>query len=312
MKTTTETKSGNLARRVLKWIAIVVPVLLVVAYLAVGAVAAETLTRPKRDFSVQENPATFNLAYQDVRFPSRSGDAQIAGWFIPREESKRAIVLVHGKDCSRTSEFYGEFTDFAAALNRGGFSVLMIDLRGHGQSSDAHFSFGLNERRDVEGAVDWLKSQGFQPGSIGVLGVSLGAASSIGATADDPDIGALVEDSGFASICPIIQNQWNNASGLPDVFLPPSLFMVQFRFGYDLCASRPVDEIGRIAPRAVLIIHSTSDALVPIANATQLKAAAPFAETWIVTGPEHARIYNSDPATYNQKVIDFFDRNLKK
>jgi uncharacterized protein len=299
-------------KKILKWVAIIVPTLCVVVYLAVGTIAAETLTTPKRDFSDHENLATLNLAYQDVRFPSRSGDAQIAGWFIPREASKRAIVLVHGKDCSRTSEFYGEFPDFAAALNRGDFSVLMIDLRGHGQSSDAHFSFGLNERRDVEGAVDWLKAQGFQPGSIGALGVSLGAASSIGATADDSDLGALVEDSGFASICPIIQSHWSNAGGLPDMFFPLTLTMVQFKFGYDICASRPVDEIGRIAPRPVLIIHSTSDVLVPIANATQLKAAAPFAETWIVTGPEHARIYNSDPATYNQKVIDFFDRNLKK
>ena len=64
-------------------------------------------------------------------------------------------------------------------------------------------------------------------------------------------------------------------------------------------------------PRSVLIIHSTSDVLVPVANAQQLKVAAPFAETWIVTGPEHARIYNSDPAAYSQKVADFFDRSLK-
>ena len=308
----TQARARDRARRILKWVMVVIPLLCVSAYLAVGAISAETLTKPRRDFSTGDTPSRFNLAYQDVRFPARGGDAEIAGWFIPRDGSKRALVLVHGKDCSRTSEFHGKFSDLAAALQRGGFSILMIDLRGHGQSSDAHYSFGLNERRDVEGAVDWLRSQGFQPESVGVLGVSLGAASSIGAVADEPSIGALVEDSGFASICPIIQQQWSSASGLPDIFLPPTLFAVRLMFGYDLCASRPVDEIGRIAPRPVLIIHSTSDALVPVANAMQLKAAAPFAETWIVTGSEHARIYNSDPATYSQKVIDFFERNLKK
>jgi fermentation-respiration switch protein FrsA (DUF1100 family) len=140
----------------------------------------------------------------------------------------------------------------------------------------------------------------------------LGASVSIGAVADDPNIGALVEDSGFASWCPIVQLHWSEATGLPDIFLPSTLFAVRMLYGYDICSARPVDEIGRIAPRPVLIIHSTSDVLVPIANAMQLKAAAPHAETWIVTGPEHARSYNTDPPTYNQLVIDFFDRSLKK
>jgi len=247
MKTTTENKSGNWAWRVLKWLAIIVPILLVVIYLGVGAVVATNLSTPKRDFSPDKLVSMQSLTYQDVRFPSRGSDAQIAGWFMPNSNSNRAVILVHGKDVSRAAEFAGKFIDLGTALERGGFNVLMIDLRGHGQSSDAQFSFGLNERRDVEGAVDWLKGQGFKSGSIGVLGVSLGAASSIGATADDTDIGALVEDSGFASFCPILQAQWGNASGLPDIFLPSSLFMNRVMYGYDLCASRPVDEIGRIA-----------------------------------------------------------------
>jgi fermentation-respiration switch protein FrsA (DUF1100 family) len=311
MKTITEHKPGALARRTFKWLAVIVPILLSGGYLGVGTIAASSLTTPKRDFTTAKTPTSFNLAFEDVRFPARGGDVQIAGWFIPNAGSRRAVILVHGKDQSRTSEFAGTFVDLAAELTRRGFAVLMIDLRGHGQSGDAHYSFGLNERRDVEGAADWLKSRGFQPGSIGVLGVSLGAGSSIGAAADDPDIGALVEDSGYASICPIIQAQWGNASGLPDIFLPSTLFMIRVMYGYDLCTSRPVDEIGRIAPRAVLIIHSTSDVLVPESNAEQLKAAAPFAEASIATGPEHARSYNADPMTYSKKAVDFFNQNLK-
>ena len=312
MKTKMESSPRGKLRRVLKWLAIIVPLLLLLGYLAIGTVAAASLTTPKRDFTTSKTPASLNLTYEDVRFPARGGDLQIAAWFIPNSGGRRAVILVHGKDQSRTSEFAGTFVDLAAALVRSGFSVLMIDLRGHGQSGDAHFSFGLNERRDVEGAADWLKSRGFQPGSIGTLGVSLGAASSIGAAADDPDIGALVEDSGFADWCPIVQLHWREVSGLPDILLPPTLFSVRLLYGYDICDSRPFLEIGRVAPRSVLIIHSTGDVLVPVAEAQKLKAAAPFAETWILTGLEHARIYNSDPAAYSQKVTDFFDRSLKK
>ena len=312
---TTRTEPGTAWRKpvltIPKWIAIVVPILFVISYLAVGIVAAETWTTPKRDFYPDNNPAARNLEYQDVRFPARGGDAQIAGWYIPHAASQRAIVLVHGKDSSRTIEFAGDFVDLAATLHQAGFAVLMIDMRGHGQSSDAHFSFGLNERRDVIGAADWLAGQGFQPGSIGVLGVSLGASVSIGAVADDPNIGALVEDSGFAAWCPVVQLHWGESTGLPGIFQTSTMFATRLLYGYDLCSARPVDEIGRIAPRPVLIIHSTSDVLVPFDHATQLIAAAPHAETWLVTGPEHARSYNTDPPTYNQLVIDFFDRGLK-
>lgn len=315
MSTITQTRTLAIRRtragRILMWAAIAVVLLLVSAYLTIGAVIANNLTVPVRNFALDKTPATLALAYQDVRFPARGGDVEIAGWYIPAEGSRRAVILVHGKDGSRTTEFNGQFIHLAKAFHERNFAVLMIDLRGHGQSGEGRFGFGLNERRDVEGAVDWLKGQGFQAGSMGVLGVSLGAASSIGAAADEPDIGALVEDSGYAAIYPIIKQQWNNVTGLPDFLLPAGLLMHRVLFGFDIGESSPVDEIGRIAPRPVLIIHGSADSLVPVSHAEQLKAAAPSAEIWIVPGVEHAGAYNADPETYTEKVIGFFNRHLK-
>ncbi len=296
----------------LAWIGVVVVLLAALVYFGVGAVVANSLTTPVRDFSLARTPAHLGLSYQNVSFPARADGLPIAAWYIPHEGSNRAVLLVHGRNCSRTSELGGALVDLAAALQRGGFNVLMIDLRGHGQSGDAHYSFGINERRDVEGAVDWLRGQGFGAGSIGVMGISLGAASAIGAAAEEPAIGAVAEDSGFAAFCPILQAQWGSASGLPDFFLPSALLMTRVLFGYDLCSARPVDEIGRIAPRPLLILHSTDDQLVPVRNVDQLKAAAPWAQTRIVSGPEHARSYNADPAGYSQVVIDFFDKGLER
>ena len=133
---------------------------------------------------------------------------EIAGWFIPSGRSRRVIVLVHGKDANRTRELDrdlsddvpGEFPDLAVGLSRRGFAVLMIDLRGHGQSGHARFGFGHTERRDVRGAVDWLVARGFCPGRIGVLGISMGAAAGIGAASEDDRIGAFVADSSFAEL----------------------------------------------------------------------------------------------------------------
>jgi pimeloyl-ACP methyl ester carboxylesterase len=305
----TSTQPRSRTRRALARFAVGLAAVLLIAYLGISALAANILTTPRRVLGGR-TPAALNLAFDDVSFPARGGDVRIAGWFIP-QQSSRAIVLVHGKDSSRADEFQGHFVDLAAALHARGFAVLMIDMRGHGRSGDAHFSFGLDERRDVEGAVDWLKTQGFRPGSIGVLGVSMGAASSIGAVADDPDIGALVEDSSYAAIYPIIQEQWRGASGLPEFFLPSTLLIGQLLFGHDIIAANPVDEVGRIAPRPLLIVHGTADRLIPIAHAEQLKAAAPAAELWVVAGAGHAGSYRADPQAYVAKVVGFFEKSLR-
>jgi len=95
--------------------------------------------------------------------------------------NQRAIILVHGRDNSRTNGFCDQFVSFANQLHKAGFSVLMIDLRGHGQSADSRYTFGIKERQDILGGVDWLEGRGYQPGKIGVLGYSLGAGSVIGA-----------------------------------------------------------------------------------------------------------------------------------
>ncbi len=89
-------------------------------------------------------------------------------------------MLVYGKDANRTRELDkdlsddvpGEFPDLAVGLSRRGFSVLMIDLRGHGQSGQARFGFGL-----TSGATCVVPSTGSSPEAFArphrVLGISM-------------------------------------------------------------------------------------------------------------------------------------------
>lgn len=251
------------------------------------------------------------MTYEDVRFPARDGDAEIAAWYIPSAENDRAIVLVHGRNASRTDAFLERFPELAAALNKAGFSLLMIDLRGHGESSAGRFSFGINERYDVLGAVDWLlQEHGFAPGKIGVLGVSLGAAASVGATAEEQAIGALVTDSGFAEFYPILKALWVDESGLPMIFMYSTLLMNRVMFGYHLPDAKPVEEIGSIAPRRLLLIHCQTDEEIPVSHMAQMEMAAPTSESWLIPICDHAEGYVVVKEAYDQRVSEFFDSNL--
>ena len=279
-------------------------------YLLVGGLAADRLTRTRRLFDPANTPGRQGLPYEDVRFPARDGRAEIAAWFIPSPANSRVVILVHGIEASRTAAFVNRFPEVAAGLARAGLAVLMLDLRGHGLSSPSRFSFGLRERYDILGAVDWLRGRGFQPGKIGLLGVSLGAGSSIGAAAAEPAVGALVTDSSFADIGPIVEANWRKRSGLPQFFLGGARLMARVLCGEDIYAARPVDELPALAPRPVLLIHTELDQDVPLSHLQQLHAALPAAETWVVRAGQHAEIYNALPDEYLARVVGFFDRQL--
>src|ERR1035438_10302500 len=58
------------------------------------------------------------------------------------------------------------------------YNVLAIDLRGHGESGGQFISPGLVERRDLLGAIRYLRSRG-ERGPIALMGVCLGGVASL-------------------------------------------------------------------------------------------------------------------------------------
>ncbi len=281
-----------------------------IAYLGISAFAGHTLSTPTRIIPDSQKASIFISPPEEVRFRTFD-NLEISGWFILSKNSDKVLILVHGLNSNRTSEFAGRFTEFGSAMQKQGFSILMIDLRGHGLSANSRLTFGITERRDIIAAVNWVKQKGFKPNKIGVLGVSMGSASVIGATAENPDVSAIVVDSSYAEVYPIIQKHWQTASGLPEIFLPSTMMFGQLWTGYDLTSSKPVNEIGRIAPRPVLIIHSAIDPYTPVESARQLKVAYPSAEYWETNAKEHAGSYSSNPKNYVDKVTAFYNQSLK-
>ncbi len=235
-------------------------------YFLVGGVAAHLLTQPQRKFDPSQTPTTRDLPYQDVQFPARNDGVPIAAWFIPTAADQPVVIMVHGRDASRTAAMAGHELDLAKALHDAGLNVLMLDLRGHGASGEGRFTFGIKERQDVLGAVDWLGTQGFAPEQMGMFGISLGAAASIGAMVAEPELGALAIDSGFADINTLIGEQWESASGLPRPFLTAALMVSRLLTGVDITQAKPVEEIASLAPRPLLLIHCAADDYVPAAQ----------------------------------------------
>jgi pimeloyl-ACP methyl ester carboxylesterase len=297
-------------RRRLPAVVTTVAVLVVAGWFGIGWIAADRLTFPERHLDPAVTPATFGATYQDVTFAAADG-VELAGWYLPVEGSDAGVVLVHGRNSSRTREFGGRFPELAATLQANGYQVVMLDLRGHGASGEARFTFGRNERLDVGAAITYLVAQGVPAGQVGVLGVSMGAASAVGATAVDPRVGALWADAGYAEIASIIEAEWPSASGLPQVFWHAARLAHRVRFGFDLAGSRPADELPLVAPRPIQLVHGTGDLLIPYDHVLRLRAAEPSAGLWTLEGVGHADAYEAEPDEYARRVIEFFDAALR-
>src|SRR5215813_40497 len=87
------------------------------------------------------------IAFEDVMIPSFDG-TRLYGWWMSAGGNAPTAVVLHGVKKNRTDVLRA-----ALILRRGGFSVLVLDGRGHGNSEGRYVTYGFYERRDVESAI---------------------------------------------------------------------------------------------------------------------------------------------------------------
>jgi fermentation-respiration switch protein FrsA (DUF1100 family) len=270
---------------------------------------------------VRSTPASIGLDYRPVAFLSRTDHLRLHGWLIPaqaegRRSLERAIIVVHGTRQNRTDPSIGVL-DLSGQLARKGFAVLAFDMRGMGESAPTTISFGQYEMRDVLGAADLLRTGPLpypelgRPRFIGGWGVSMGAATVLLAAAVDPEIQAVVADSAYADILPLLKREVPAQGRLPPEFTPGTLLSARLLYGIDLYSVRPVDVVARLAPRPLLLIQGQADTYVPTSNLRMLEhraRSAPGAHvtSWLVPGATHGQAFHTAPAEYLKRVTAFF------
>jgi alpha-beta hydrolase superfamily lysophospholipase len=249
-------------------------------------------------------PYEVQVSHEAVSFVTEDG-LTLRGWWFPRPETDRVVVGATGHKGTKP-----DLLGIGSGLWRAGYNVLLFDYRGCGESDPAPLSVGFYEQRDLRAAIAW--SRGRVPGArLGLVGFSMGAALSILAAATDPTIRVVVADSAYATLQGVVANAYGRYRVPSWPFLALSDRYNGWRYGYRYGALRPVAVVGQLAPRPLLIIHGTRDAVTPVAHAHHLyDAAGEPKEVWIAEGAHHCGAYFQDRERYVARVAAFFARGL--
>jgi len=247
-----------------------------------------------------------HIPYEDVAFLTPEG-LTLRGWFIPVAEPDAPAILYAPSTANDQRSGLSLVPTFHAA----GYHVLLFSYRGHARSDGNRwgFTYGVAESRDVDAAVRFLyETRGIH--RIGTIGHSVGAVSIILSAARNPRIGAVAAVAPFNNL----EEVW--MTNCPPI-MPPfvsnlMLQMSERRKGFRREDVRPLQIVGRIAPRPLLLIHGTADRRIPVAQVRRLFAAAQAPKTlWLVEEATHASIRNRALDALAQDVVAFFDMALR-
>ena len=280
-------------------------IVVLVAYMGLSVYGARAAMEIPR-LPLNDSPASVGLNYEDVAFTSRVDSVLLKGWFIPSENGS-VIVIVHGGFQNRV-DYNVDTLGLARDLAHKGFSLLLFDLRGRGESEGKGLSLS-NIERDIGGAVDYLKHRGYSAESISIIGFCSGAASAV-IFASQENIGALVLDGCFARVASMFKTQ-AALRGIPgflvDFFTPGVFLMAKLLYGYKMV--NPVDVVATVAC-PILFIHEERDNTIPVEDAYRLFQASGSTENelWIVPDAEHSQAYRTFPSRYVEKVASFLAR----
>lgn len=197
---------------------------------------------------------------------------RLRGTYIENSEpTDQTVILLHGLYQNRSM-----CLPYISIYRNLGYNVLLIDLRGHGESGGSHTDWGLSEQGDMDAWIQFLREKN-EHMQIGLHGISLGAAMSLLYVGGDhgKNISFVVADSSYGNIIALGQEKLREAQAdkwtirgykVLDPFFQGAMYYHTRKLVSDIEPAQAVKHI--TVP--VLFLHGSDDELVPVKTAKSL------------------------------------------
>ena len=227
------------------------------------------------------------------------------------------VIILSGIQDPSVTAFFG----YSQMLAEHGWDTLLIEKRARSLSEGESIGLGFTEWKDVQAGVEYLDKDaraGHLP--IVAMGTSAGAATVLIAGAELPRIDGIISISAYGDfICAYVDVV--NRIGVPRFIADASRPIMQWNlarhFGEDEVQRTPLNAMGNLTARPVLLMQSTEDWQVTFEQFENLRDKAHYSDvqlsTFVREGDWHFVVYNQFFATpahdheFTHAIIDFLD-----
>ncbi len=219
----------------------------------------------------------------------------------------KAIIIAHGWRNNKDNYLFRLISGMFTKM----YDVICFDFRGNGKSGGL-FSWVSQDHLDLRATIQYAQRSGYQ--RIGVIGFSLGAASTLIECSENRNVHSIIVVSPPLDFWKIDYHFWEEdiAKDLKIIFGPKG-YGRTLRSGNPFHAkTRPIDVVEKIAPTPLHFIHGDADWLIKPYHSKEmyLRAKEPKKLT-MLTGEGHAdRIYDSNPQLFEQICFEWFAETL--
>ena len=260
-------------------------------------------------------PEDFGIAATERMLPTADG---YSIWTSEVSISRPKAIIIYLTGIQQPSVTY--FYPHAKWMQENGYASLLLEVRGHGNSSGKRVCLGYEETRDVQAAVDYIKAQKEYTGIPIVLhGVSMGGAIAINAFGQIPEVDGLIAMSAYASFEDVVCDtmaQHNLPAPLIALEYPLLRTASYLLFGKSTVEQNtPLRQIQNVGERPVLLIAAEGDTSVPAINLQRLLAVAPkHTQSWLLPTDAHFIVKDNDfkavaqDTAYCDRILSFLSQ----
>jgi len=230
-------------------------------------------------------PADYHLKVSSTNWLARGRprfkfafNADVPGKSNAWTESPRGTVfLLHGYGVAQFT-----MSPWALRLAQDGWRCVLVDLRGHGESTGKRIYFGTRETNDLSQLLDKLACGKQLALPVAALGESYGAALALRWKTSDPRVDRVVAIAPYAVLSNAVMNICHEyAHWLPSAFLKaglkklPSVLAVEPR-------QLDTETVLANSPVVALFVAGAKDKVNPGADVRKLYDIAATGSEWLV------------------------------
>ncbi len=254
----------------------------------------------------------------EKRFRIQSSNGySISCLFVPAGDgmsmSEKIVFILHPFDSCK--EDVSEYSEIFTSL---GYSVLLCDMRAHGESGGESSSMGYYERKDIESVVRWLKDCYGQDVFYGFYGLAHGGCSALCYAATDPDVKFVITDSSFGDLKAFYK--WiflNKYKVRPFPLMNLTELFIKKISGFRVKDISPIsffNEKNQTHDFPLMLIHGDSDRIIPPQFSVDLYNAKEVGIKTLYLVPEcgHLEAFSSNREVYTQKIHTFIKENINE